>query len=119
MRAAPGEAEGKLWQAGENAEKCGAGGGKSKKTEKVEKKSKKNRQKVWKSGKERYLCSPVPEGGPLGRPFVGGSSLNRKKEARAGPAVPAPSGRGQKLRPVQGKKTKVVLYNEEFDPGSG
>ena len=36
----PGEAEEKLWQAWENAGKCGAGGGKCrKKTEKVEKKS--------------------------------------------------------------------------------
>ena len=42
MRAAPGEAEGKLWQAWENAGKCGAGGGKLEKNVKKTKKVKKS-----------------------------------------------------------------------------
>ena len=102
----PGEAEGK----------CGAGGGKSKKNRKSRKKVLK---KFGNPAKSATFAVPFGKGALGAPPRIGGSSLNRKKEARAGPAEPAPSGRGQKSRPVQGKKTKVVLYNEEFDPGSG
>ena len=99
------------------ARKSGAGGGKSKKNRKSRKKV---LEKFGNPAKSATFAVPFGFGkGALGAPpRIGGSSLNRKKEARAGPAEPAPSGRG-KLRPVQGKKTKVVLYNEEFDPGSG
>ena len=77
-------------------------------------------EKVWKSGKERYLCSPVPEGG------LGASSADRGKFIESEEGSPSGAGKSGPLRPgffcprpVQGKKTKVVLYNEEFDPGSG
>ena len=77
-------------------------------------------EKVWKSGKERYLCSPVREGG------LGASSADRGKFIESEEGSPSGAGKSGPLRPVQtdirpvqGKKTKVVLYNEEFDPGSG
>ena len=104
---------------GKMPESAGQAGGKLEKTEKVEKKSKKTGKKFGNPAKSATFAVPFRKGALGAPPRIGGSSLNRKKEARAGPAVPAPSGRGQKSRPVQGKKTKVVLYNEEFDPGSG
>ena len=116
MRAAPRGSEGKGGgRRGKMSKSAGQAGENRKKPKKVEKKSLKSleiRQRAL------PLQSRSGRGASVPPPRIGGSSLNRKKEARAGPAEPAPSGRG-KLRPVQGKKTKVVLYNEEFDPGSG
>ena len=116
MRAAPRGSEGKGGgRRGKMSKSAGRAGKNRKKTEKVEKKV---LEKFGNPAKSATFAVPFGKGALGAPPRIGGSSLNRKKEARVGPAEPAPSGRG-KLRPVQGKKTKVVLYNEEFDPGSG
>ena len=54
---------------------------------------KKNRQKVWKSGKERYLCSPVRERGPRG------SSADWGKFIESEEGSPSGAGRAGPLRP--------------------
>ena len=92
MRAAPRGSGGKRWHAGKNVGKCVAGGGKSKKTEKSRKKVLK---KFGNPAKSATFAVPFGKGALGAPPRIGGSSVNRKKEARAGPAEPAPSGRGE------------------------
>ncbi|OUO38296.1 hypothetical protein B5F83_00010 [Muribaculum sp. An289] len=65
---------------------------------KIEKKPKKVEKKSLKSLEIRQRALPLQSRSGRGAsvpPPAGGSSLNRKKEARAGPAEPAPSGRGE------------------------
>ena len=90
----PGEAEERRRQAGKNVEKCGAGGGKSKKNRKSRKKVLK---KFGNPAKSATFAVPFGKGASVPPPRIGGSSLNRKKEARAGPASPAPSGRCRQI----------------------
>ena len=70
--------------------------------------------------RERYLCSPVREGG------LGASSADRGKFIESEEGSPSGAGKSGPLRPgffVPGRckerRRKSELYNEEFDPGSG
>ena len=66
---------------------------------------KKSVEKVWKSGKERYLCSPVPEGGPRG------SSADRGKFIESEEGSPSGAGGAGPLRP--GEKTPAGARKED------
>ena len=81
-------------------------------------------KKVWKKfgnpAKSATFAVPFGKGG------LGASSADRGKFIESEEGSPSGAGKSGPLRPVQtvirpvqGKKTKVVLYNEEFDPGSG
>ena len=66
---------------------------------------KKSVKKVWKSGKERYLCSPVREGG------LGASSADRGKFIESEEGSPSGAGKSGPLRP--GRKTPAGARKED------
>ena len=82
MRSVPRGSEEKRRQAGENRKK-------------TEKSRKKVLKKFGNPAKSATFAVPFRKEALVPPPRIGGSSLNRKKEARAGPAEPAPSGRGE------------------------
>ena len=108
MRAAPRVSGGKA-AAGGSGECRKVRGGRGKIEEK-RKKTEKGEKKSLKSLEIRQRALPLQSRSGRGAwvppPRIGGSSLNRKKEARAGPAVPAPSGRGF-LSPAGARKQDV------------
>ena len=95
MRSVPRGSEEKRRQAGENRKK-------------TEKSRKKVLEKFGNPAKSATFAVPFGKGALGAPPRIGGSSLNRKKEARAGPADPAPTRRGEHP-PGERKKTKIVL----------
>ena len=91
MRSAPRGGGGK---AAAGWKKLGKAYGRRVKIEKIRKSRKKTGKKFGNPAKSVTFAVPFPKGASVPPPRIGGSSLNRKKEARAGPASPAPSGRG-------------------------
>ena len=117
MRSAPRGGGGK---AAAGWKKLGKAYGRRVKIEKIRKSRKKTGKKFGNPAKSITFAVPFGKGASVPPPRIGGSSLNRKKEARAGPAEPAPSGRGFFVPGrCKERRRKSELYNEEFDPGSG
>ena len=105
MRSAPRGGGGK---AAAGWKKLGKAYGRRVKIEKIRKSRKKTGKKFGNPAKSITFAVPFGKGASVPPPRIGGSSLNRKKEARAGPASPAPSGRGF-LSPAGARKEDESL----------
>ena len=120
MRSAPRVSGGKA-AAGGSGECRKVRGGRGK-IEENRKKTEKGEKKSLKSLEIRQRALPLQSRsgrGPSGPSFCRGKFIESEEGSPSGAGGAGPLRPGGKPRPVQGKKTKVVLYNEEFDPGSG